>query len=92
MVQPNAAPRIGWSANRRRYCCRPNRFEHCSTEGSEEDLNRRQQRGLGSGFRDGHPVGPSTTLLFSNRPRRSVVSCQLSVVRCQLPGVGLFAK
>ena len=24
--------------------CRPNRFEQCSTEGSEEDLNRRQQR------------------------------------------------
>jgi len=42
--------------------------EQCTTEGSKEDLNRRQQRkqrGLRSGFCDGHPVGFSATLRFS---------------------------
>jgi hypothetical protein len=63
LAQPNAAAYAGVPANSGSILLRrPDRFERCLTEGSEKDLNRRQQRkqrGLGLGFFDGHPVGPS---------------------------------
>ena len=61
MVQPNAAAphrRVGRSASI--SLRRLNRFDPRSTEGSKENLNRRQQRKqrrTGLGFRDGHPLG-----------------------------------
>src|SRR5580704_14392786 len=61
MVQPNAAAYVGVPADPGRYCCAARTASNrCATEGSEEDLNRRQQRkqrGLCLGFCDGHPVG-----------------------------------
>jgi hypothetical protein len=63
MAQPNEAAYVGVPADSGSILLRrPDRFERCSTEGSEEDLNRRQQRNKGDwglGFCNGHPVGPS---------------------------------
>jgi hypothetical protein len=48
-------------------------FDQCSTEGSEEDLNRRQQRKQRSfrswGLRHSYPVGPLASLQSSSRLR-----------------------
>jgi hypothetical protein len=67
MLQPNAAPRIGMSANRRPILLRSlNRFDQCSTKGSEENFEQKAAKEtketkahLGLGFRDGYSVGPS---------------------------------
>ena len=54
-------------------------FDQCSTEGSEENLNRRQQRKqrliLGLGFRDRHSA-------LSNRPRPRVLD---GAAKCSSP-------
>ena len=78
--------------------CRPIRVDiagaariasnRCATEGSEEDLNRRQQRkqrGLCLGFCDGHPVGvPGDSPVLQSSSRfnwRSQMQRPMSVCR-----------
>jgi hypothetical protein len=63
---------------------RPNRFEQCLTEGSEEDFEQKAAKETkGLGFCDGHPVGSSATLRFSNRPRGLIGAAKCSgLCRC----------